>query len=218
MKEKGNDFALDWGGWKKSKKADFERALWTDVPKPAPDWPTVNIAGTNVKLTNADVHDWCMGLLAPGAKAQVNNTIGQAPGNLQQKITAIKGSLWSANKLVDYLKAINDLLSSWSAGPGGVSVSDMRDNAYMFPGYDPPDPVPIVSTRWDDDYVTYKKDAFRELKPISWYALSSPAEMFAEMYTARYARKALPGRVGTRDPAVFFGTLEAQHDPMFGMK
>src|SRR5262249_4533701 len=73
MKEKGNDFALDWGGWKKSSRSDFERALWTDVPKPAPDWPSVNIAGTPVKLTNTDVHDWCMGLLKPGARSQVNN-------------------------------------------------------------------------------------------------------------------------------------------------
>ena len=38
------------------------------------------------------------------------------------------------------------------------------------------------------------------------------------MYTARYAKKVLPGRVGTRDPAVFFGTLESQHDPMFGQE
>ena len=217
MKEKGNDFAEEYGGWKKSSKSAFERALWTDVAKPAAGWPSVPIAGTPVTLTNKDVHDWCMGVLKPGAKSEVSsNPITTAPGTMQQKLAAIKGSLWGAVKLVKYLVATNDLVSRFSAGPGGVTVSDMRDNAYMFPNYDPPDPVPIVSTRWGDDYVTYKKDAYRELKPISWYALSSPGEMFAELYTARYAQKTLPGRVGTRDPAVFFATLESQRDPMFG--
>ena len=38
------------------------------------------------------------------------------------------------------------------------------------------------------------------------------------MYTARYAKKVLPIKVGAADPLVFFRTLEGQRDPMFGSK
>jgi hypothetical protein len=54
-------------------------------------------------------------------------------------------------------------------------------------------------------------------KPISWYALSSPFEMFAEMYTAKYSKHRLPPKLSNgKDPAAFFAELERQRDPMFG--
>jgi hypothetical protein len=51
---------------------------------------------------------------------------------------------------------------------------------------------------------------------ISWYALSSPVEMFAEMYTTRYSGGTLPAATSGGDPEAFFTELEAQRDPMFG--
>ena len=76
----------------------------------------------------------------------------------------------------------------------------------------------IFATRWGNSFVQYARDAHDAFigPNISWYALSSPPEMFAEMYTARYSTGVLPVQVGTRDPATFFRTLESQRDPLFG--
>jgi hypothetical protein len=208
MKESGNEFAESYGQWKKSSKARFEKALWTDVPRPAAGWPPVPILGTNVTLTNQDVHDWCLGVMANGVEP--NNAIGNAAGNLQDKLIAIQGSLWGGVDLVKYMRAI-----------GARDLKGIRDNAYMFGGFTPPatsptDPVHIFSTRWGNSFAEYAKGAHDAFQGISWYALSSPPEMFAEMYTARYAQKVLPRKWDTRDPLTFFRTLESQRDPMFG--
>jgi hypothetical protein len=205
MKESGNEFAEDYASWKKSSKARFEAALWTDVARPAAGWPSVPILGTNVTLTNQDVHDWCLEVM--DKSRQPNNPIGNAAGDLQQKLAAIQGSLWGAVRLVNYMVAI-----------GARTPQAMRDNAYEFGGFVPTNPVQIFATRWGDDFVEYDRDAHDAFMGISWYALASPPEMFAEMYTARYAQKRLPRRVGTRDPLIFFRTLESQRDPMFGSK
>ncbi|MFL5931524.1 MAG: hypothetical protein ACJ75P_09725 [Gaiellaceae bacterium] len=207
MKESGNEFAESYGQWKKSSKAKFEQALWTDVRKPAAGWPSVPILGTNVTLTNTAVHDWCLDILAKGAEKQ--NAIGKAAGNVQDKLAAIQGSLWSGVPLVNYLVAI-----------GANTPQGMRDNAYMFGGFVPTDPVQIFATRWGNAFVEYARDAHDAFigPQISWYALSSPPEMFAEMYTAKYSTGVLPAKVGklTRDPTTFFRTLESQRDPWFG--
>jgi hypothetical protein len=207
MKESGNEFAESYGQWKKSSQAKFERALWTDVAKPATGWPPVPILGRNVTLTNQDVHDWCVDILAKGTEKQ--NAIGKVAGNVQQKLAAIRGSLWGGVELVKYLVAI-----------GANTPQAMRDNAFRFGGFVPTDPVQIFATRWDNTFVEYAKDAHDAFvgPNISWYALSSPPEMFAEMYTAKYSTGVLPAKVGklTRDPTIFFRVLESQRDPMFG--
>ncbi len=205
MKESGNQFAESYGQWKKSSKEKFEKALWTDVAKPAGGWPSVPILLTNVTLTNTDVHDWCLDILSRSAERQ--NAIGKAAGNLQEKLAAISGSLWGGVELVKYLIAIR-----------ATTPQGMRDNAYMFGGFVPTDPVQIFATRWGNSFVQYARDAHDAFigPNISWYALSSPPEMFAEMYTARYSTGVLPVQVGTRDPATFFRTLESQRDPLFG--
>ncbi|WP_437996488.1 DUF4157 domain-containing protein [Sorangium sp. So ce185] len=203
MEQSGDDFAKQYGGWDTSSASALEAAYWTDVARPATGWPSVPIAGVAVTLTNDDVKAWCIGLLDDGKEAR--NAIGRAAGTIQQKLAAIKGSLWSAVKMVDYLIAI-----------GANSPADLRDNAYEFPNFTPSDPVQIYSTRYKDGFAKYSKAAWAALQGISWYALSSPAEMFAEMYTAKYARMALPAAVNGKDPAAFFADLEAQRDPMFG--
>jgi hypothetical protein len=205
MEESGNEFAERYGSWKKSSKANFEAALWSNVARPATGWPAVPILGTNVTLTNQDVHDWCMDVMAKGTEPA--NPIGNAGGDLQDKLTAIQGSLWGGVKLVNYMVAIR-----------AHDIKGIRDNAYEFGGFTPTDPVQIFATRWGNEFVEYSKAAHNAFMGISWYALSSPPEMFAEMYTARYAQKVLPIKVGAADPLVFFRTLESQRDPMFGSK
>jgi hypothetical protein len=203
MTQKGDDFAKQYGGWESSSASDFRAAYWTDVAKPAAGWPSVAISGVNVTLTNDDVKKWCVNLLDDGEEEQ--NAIGKAPGTVQVKLAAIKGSLWSAVKMVDYLIAI-----------GSATPKDLRDRAFSFANFIPTDPVRIYSSRWKDGFAKYSKGAWTAFKGISWYALSSPAEMFAEMYTAKYAQMTLPVAVNGKDPSAFFTELERQRDPMFG--
>jgi hypothetical protein len=203
MSQKGDDFAKEYGGWQTSSASDFKDAYWHDVPKPAAGWPSVAISGVNVTLTNDDVKKWCVNLLDDGEEEQ--NAIGKAPGNIQVKLAAIKGSLWSTVKMVDYLIAI-----------GSTTPKSLRDRAFSFSNFTPTDPVRIYSTRWKDGFAKYSKAAWTAFKGISWYGLSSPAEMFAEMYTAKYAQMTLPAAVNGKDPSAFFTELERQRDPMFG--
>jgi hypothetical protein len=201
----GNDFATKYGGWKKSSKSTFRKTLWTDVAMPRGGWPSLMIAGNRITVSNDDARDWCMGIMEDG-KEDGDNPLGAgAAGNVQRKLTALKGSLWSANRLVDYMIAIGD-----------TKASDLRDDAYQFPGFTPDDPVQIFSTRWDNDFVSYAREAHNNFMGLSWYALSSPLEMFAEMYTIYYSQGRLPARRGTLDPQAFFNQLENQHDPEFG--
>jgi hypothetical protein len=200
MSETGNAFAEAYGGWQSSSASDFRTAYWTDVARPAAGWPSVAIAGVNVTLTNDDVKKWCVNLLDDGKEEQ--NAIGKAAGTVQDKLAAINGSLWSAVKMVDYLIAV-----------GSTTPVDLRDRAFKFPGFTPSDPVRIYSTRWKDGFAKYSKSVWSGLMGISWYALSSPLEMFAELYTAKYAQRPLPPAANGKDPAAFFTELENQRDP-----
>ena len=205
MDMSGNDFAMKYGGWKKSSKSTFRKTLWSDVAKPRGGWPTVMIAGNRITISNDDARNWCMGIMEDG-KEDTDNPLGAgAAGNMQRKLAALKGSLWSTNRLIDYMIAIGD-----------TKASDLRDDAYQFPGFTPDDPVQIFSTRWDNDFVSYDREAHNNFMGLSWYALSSPFEMFAEMYTIYYSQGRLPARRGTSDPQAFFNQLENQHDPEFG--
>ncbi len=201
----GNDFAMGYGDWKKSSSKTFRTTLWTDVAKPRAGWPTLTIAGNNIIASNDNARDWCMGIMDDGKEDSGNPLGAGAAGNVQRKLAALKGSLWSANRLIDYMIAI-----------GENKPSDIRDNAYQFPGFTPDDPVQIFSTRWDNDFVSYSREAHNNFMSLSWYALSSPLEMFAEMYTIYYSQGRLPPRRGTWDPQAFFNQLENQHDPEFG--
>ena len=95
-------------------------------------------------------------------------------------------------------------------------MAEVPGDAYYFPGFTPPSPVPIFSSRWGTKFVTYSIEAYTAFTNISWYARSSPAEMFAEMYTCRYGGGTFPGNTPTGEADRFFDELEAQRDPMFG--
>ena len=71
---------------------------------PPTGWPAVPILGANVTLKNQDVHDWCMDVMAKGTEP--SNPIGNTPGDLQDKLAAIQGSLWGGVRLVNYMVAI----------------------------------------------------------------------------------------------------------------
>ena len=101
---------------------------------------------------------------------------------------AIKGSLWSGVQLVSYMVAIGARdAKACATTPTSSEVHAHRPGA---------DLRHAVGQR----LVQYSKAAHNAFMGISWYALSSPPEMFAEMYTAQYAKKVLPIKVGAADP------------------
>lgn len=115
-------------------------------------------------------------------------------------------ALWSGQRLVQYLRAI-----------GANSGADLRNNGYQFPGFTPGTIVHIYAERVYDGFATYHKSAYDKLlSTTGWYSLSSPVEMFAEMYTRRYESGATPPQNNGKHPATFFAELERQRDPMFG--
>jgi hypothetical protein len=50
---------------------------------------------------------------------------------------------------------------------------------------------------------------------MGWYCVSSPVEMFAEMYTHKYSGGALPATVNGKNPVTFFQEIEASTDTQF---
>jgi hypothetical protein len=203
MAERGNDFSLGYAGWKSNgSSAKLLAAMWKGPAKPGATWPAISINGVTIHPTSDEVRDWCIGVLSNGKEPA--NSIGATAGDVTTKLAAISGSIWSAEKLVGYLKAI-----------GASDPAKVPDSAYHFAGFTPTSPVQVYLTRWGG-WVEYDKAAHDAFQNISWYALSSPNEMFAEMYTARYAQKTLPAAVNGKDPSAFFTELEKQRDPMFG--
>ena len=203
MTQSGNDFARAYGDWQVSSESEFLAVMWAGQSQPATGWPALTIGAASVTVTDSEVRDWCVAVISSGREPA--NALGSNPGTFTQKKAALAGSIWSGEKMVALLNAI-----------GGTKVAEVPASAYEFPGFTPPSPVPIFSTRWGDRFVTYSTEAYNAFTGISWYARSSPVEMFAEMYTARYGGGALPPATSGGDPDAFFTDLEAQRDPMFG--
>ena len=106
MKETGNEFAESYGELEEVvARRTSRRRCGPTSPSPPPAGPPSRSPGANVTLTNKDVHDWCMDILAKGDGAEPTRS-ATAAGDLQDKLAAIQGSLWGGVKLVKYLVAI----------------------------------------------------------------------------------------------------------------
>jgi hypothetical protein len=207
MPESGDDFANTYGGWKASTEAAFLASMWTPMAIPATGWPALNFGLGPTPVTDDQVRDWLVGLLADGDERA--GPIKSGTQTLAQKVATIVGSIWSTEPMAQY---ISKVVAEGPAAPKAV-----QDAAYEFPGFTPPDPVPIFSTRDGNRFMTYSKAAFTALQASTgWYSLSSHFEMFAEMYTRKYSGGGVPAAVNGKDPAEFFTQLEGQRDPMFG--
>jgi hypothetical protein len=204
MGESGDDFAEAYGGWKGSSKGNFLANMWTGVAMPATGWPSIDFGGGAVTVTDTQVRDWLVGLVGDGT--EVGGPIKNGTNTMRQKIMTIAGSLWSGQQLTNYVSNIR-----------GNNPATIQDSAYEFPGFTPPNPVHIYSTREANRFMTYSKAAHDALHASTgWYSLSSHFETFAEMYTRKYSGGGTPAAVNGKDPAAFFTELEAQDDPMFG--
>jgi hypothetical protein len=204
MSESGDDFAETYGAWKSSSEGDFVAAMWAPLTMPTAGWPSIDFGGGAVVVNDTDVRDWLVGLVGTGK--QVAGPITNGTNALRAKITTLAGSIWSAQRLTQQVNATT------ATTPAGI-----QDGAYKFPGFTPPNPVHIYSTRDGNRFMTYDKAAHDNLHVTTgWYSLSSHKEMFAEMYTRKYSGAGTPPAANGKDPAAFFTELETQEDPMFG--
>ncbi|MFO0749754.1 MAG: hypothetical protein U1F43_29400 [Myxococcota bacterium] len=203
MTETGDNFALAWGGWTALTRDGFASAMWN--------------AGGEVKLTfppqgekdfaASEVRDWLVALIADGREPP-GNKVSQATGAIAAKIDIIKASSLGAQSLVGYVVAVFEA--------SGKDVARLKERGFRQPGFTPPDPVNIWSSRESPaGFWSFSKAAHDQLKAThGWYSMSSHKEMFAEIYTLKYTSGVLPGPVNGKDPAAFFQQLEASSDSM----
>jgi hypothetical protein len=95
---------------------------------------------------------------------------------------------------------------------GAVDYNALPDAAYAIQNGIVGPKVHFFSTRWGNRWVTY--DAVCWHDRASHYAVSSPMEMFAEMYTKKFTggSHGMPRANNGWDPGTFFHALE-QADP-----
>jgi len=201
MNQSGDDYAMEYGKWADSSGGDFVTAMWVGA---MPAGGSAQLPGTTLTVTNDDVKDYCYNLLDDGEET---GEIAKVLPSMTDRLTAIATAGWGGVEMVKYLRAIP------AADPKGL-----RDLAYMYPGYTPTGEMHVYLTRWGNAWRKYPLETFNAFKAVSWYALSSPKEMFAEMYTQHFTPgKPKPGAIAGKDPEVdFFPSLEAQKDKGFG--
>jgi hypothetical protein len=202
VSETGNAFATTFGGWAASNAAAIKAApYWT-----ASGTKKLTIAGVESDVSAAAAADWLAGLIEGGAEP-AGNAVTLLAGTVAEKMGAIDVA-WSGQPLTGYVKAI-------TGNGGSLSV---KDSAYQFPGFTPPGPDVIIwSSRFNPQgWTKYSKGAWDACVPkMGWYCVSSPVEMFAEMYTHKYSGGALPATVNGKNPVTFFQEIEASTDTQF---
>jgi hypothetical protein len=157
-----------------------------------------------VSVPAADVASWAINILQGGAEPSAGNILVTDPAFAGQlvsaKVTALNATTFKNQALMKYLTAV---LS-------GGEAAGAPDNGYQFTGYTPTGDVHMYASRFDGSFAKYSKGAYDALiKTHGWYSLSSPAEMFAEIYTKRYSGKPTPGALNGVDWTAFFTQLEA---------
>ena len=174
----GDDLSKSTGGWTEPGMAAFSGgAYWSGVDQ--------NPAAPNAMRPN-DARDYLLELVQKRVPTTVlhDNATG-APMMLAQPaaMAAIEAHFGNSN-LYKYVKARGN-------GKG-----------YMFPGFTPPDPV-VFYNEGQGQVLSYKKELWDNRGSLSWYALSTHKEYFAEAYTAKFGGG--PGAV----PAQLAGFMDA---------
>jgi hypothetical protein len=203
VSETGNAFATTYGGWAASSAAEIKAApYWT-----ASGTKKLKVGAAEADVTAQAAADWLAGLIEGGAEPAGNAVTTLTAGNVPAKIGAIEVA-WSGQPLTNYVKAITN-------NGGNLSV---KDSAYQFTGFTPPGPNVIIwASRFNPaGWTKYSKAAYDACVPkMGFYCVSSPVEMFAEMYTHKFSGGALPAAVNGKNPTSFFTELENSSDTQF---
>ncbi len=203
VSETGNAFATTYGGWAASSAAEI---------KAAPYWTASGTKKLKVGAAEGDVApeaaaDWLAGLIEGGAEPAGNAVTTLTAGNVPAKLAAIEVA-WAGQPLTAYVRAITN-------SGGNLAV---KNSAYQFTGFTPPGPNVIIwASRFNPaGWAKYSKAAYDACVPkMGFYSVSSPVEMFAEMYTHKFSGGALPAAVNGKNPTSFFTELENSSDTQF---
>ena len=160
---------------------------------------------TRVNVPAADVAAWAVSLLKTGAEPGAGNKLVDDPAfsgmATDDKMRLLLASRVAGQQMLKYLRAVRNVAGDFTSVPS---------NAYQFTGYTHPGDVYIYSSRWNDGFAKYSKRAYSALhESHGWYCLSSPAEMFAEIYTKHYSGGATPRALNGVDWGTWFTQLEA---------
>jgi len=202
VSETGNNFATNYGGWAASSAASIKAApYWT-----ASGTKKLTIGGVESDISASAAADWLAGLVEGGAEP-AGNALTLLTGAVSAKLDAIEVA-WSGQPLTGYIKSITN-------NGGNLSV---KDSAYEFRGFTPPGADVIIwSSRFTPNgWTKYSKTAYDACVPkMGWYSVSSPVEMFAEMYTHKYSGGSLPAASNGKTPTSFFAEIENSTDTQF---
>lgn len=202
VSETGNNFATAYGGWAASSAAAIKAApYWT-----ASGTKKLTIGGVESDVSATAAADWLAGLIEGGAEP-AGNAVTLLAGAVSAKINAIEVA-WAGQPLTAYIKSITN-------NGGNLAV---KDSAYEFRGFTPPGADVIIwSSRFTPQgWTKYSKTAYDAcVSKMGWYCVSSPVEMFAEMYTHKYSGGTLPAASNGKTPTSFFTEIENSTDTQF---
>ncbi|MDP2310701.1 MAG: hypothetical protein Q8P18_32085 [Pseudomonadota bacterium] len=199
----GNDAVVTYAGWAAVTDLEFQGAMWSASGSVRMQ---VGSPPTRVSVPTADIAAWVVSLLKTGAEPGTGNVLiddaAFAGVAMADKLALIRSSRVGRQAMVRYLDAV----LGGSTDPSGVP-----ENAYKFTGFNPPgQDVYLYSSRYQDSFAKYSKAAYTALhRSHGWYCLSSPAEMFAEIYTKRYSGGTKARALNGVDWDAWFNTLEA---------
>lgn len=199
--EKGDDWALTYGGWAASNSADLKTATFSASGK-----KKLTISGTEHEVESDDIAAYLIGCIENEAEP-AGNAVTALAATVAQKVAAITAVLGTEG-LVKYFNGVFSVT--------GNSLGGMKNSGYMYPGYTPAgDPIIYASRMNPAGWWKFSKAAHDALRDnLGWYSMSSHREMFAEIYTHRYSGGAFPAAVNGKDPQAFFRSLEASTDSM----
>lgn len=198
----GNDVVKTYADWADVADGDFTSAMFSATGAVRLE---VGSPPTRVNVPAADIAAWAVSLLKSGTEPGAGNKLIDDPAfagmSADDKLALLLPSRVGRQHMLRYLKAVRDVSSDFAGVPG---------NGYQFTGYTPPGDVYIYSSRWNSGFAKYSKAAYNALhKSHGWYCLSSPAEMFAEIYTKHYSGGLTPTTLKGVDWGAWFRQLEA---------
>ena len=188
----GDAYAQTYANWQQNGNAtQYARQLGWDAAMDGTTY-ALTVGATTANVIGTDIRLWL-----------VSRVGGPAPAGTNQLTTNFGGNEMAAIKS-DGTLAANILVRTVERDGSPGSAFRMR---YGIPNAS--GSVHVFSSRWGNQFVTYDKTAWDDR--VSHYSVSSPKEMFAEIYTAHYTGGGVPGGMQPFFDAL--DTAEQEHFP-----
>ena len=133
------------------------------------------------------MRDWLLGII---------HDTNEPPGNA---VTAVPAAVATKAQKMTRIAAVAGREDLVKYAQGCLTEND-PDNAYVLGGFLPKKKRVHIRCTRDSDYQEYDRDAAKALRTRwGWYSLSSPREMFAEIYTKKYTSGPVPKKLNGHD-------------------